>query len=109
MWPIAETSSPRISSTIRRIPGAAARREAPLHGPSDQHGPRPEGQRLEHVRAAADPAVHQDLQLAAGHVDDLGQRVERRLRPVELAAAVVRHDDPVQAVLDREAPRPPRS
>ena len=45
---------------------------------------------IEHRRVRADRVAHLD------------ERVERRDRAVDLAAAVVRDDDPVDAVLERE-------
>ena len=51
-------------------------------------------------RRTRDPAAHR------GH--DLRQRLDRAAQRLVGAAAVVRHDDAVRAVLDRRAARPPR-
>ena len=48
-----------------------ARGERPEHRPADEHGPRPEGQRLEHVRAAAHAPVDVDLDAVAHRLDHL--------------------------------------
>ncbi len=60
---------------------------------------RAERQRLDHVEPAADAAVEQHLGAAADRLDDAGSAADGRGRVVELAAAVVRHDDRVDADL----------
>ena len=49
------------------------------------------------------PAVEQHRHAAADRLDDAGQRVERRDRAVDLAAAVVGDDDAVDPVVERAA------
>ena len=71
----------------------AAERE-PEHRPDDhEDGARAECERCHDVGAAANAAVEVDLGPAVHRFDDLGERLERRDRAVELAAAVVRDDD----------------
>ena len=60
------------------------------------------GDRLDDVGAAAERAVDHDLGAAGDGVDDLGQHLHRAAAVIELAAAVVRHVDPVDAVIDRD-------
>src|SRR4030095_11128521 len=55
--------------------------------------------RLHQIAAAAEPAIDEDRDLAADGVDDLRQDLERRRLVVQAAAAVVGHDDPVDALL----------
>ena len=45
-----------------------------------------QAQRLEHVRAALDAAVHQNIDAIADSINDLSQLIERRPRAVELPA-----------------------
>jgi hypothetical protein len=71
-------------------------------GSSDQHGARAEGDCLEDVRAAADTAIHENLELFVDRLHDLGQDVEGSLCPIELPSTVVRDDYRGGAVLDRE-------
>ena len=52
--------------------------------------------------AAADAAVHQHGCVRADLVPHLDERVERGDRAVDLAAAVIRDDDPVDTVLERQ-------
>ena len=86
----------------------AADREAVRVRSAEQHGVRAEGQRLEDVGAATDAAVHQDRRVRSGGVAHLVKRVERGDRAVHLPPAVVRDDDPVDAVLERDPARPRR-
>src|ERR1051325_7606204 len=58
--------------------------------------------RLDDVGAARERAVDDHLGATGRGVHDLGQDVHRAAPVVELAAAVVRDVDPVDAVLDRE-------
>ena len=53
--------------------------------------------------AAADAAVEEDRELVADRLGDRRQGVERGDRAVDLAAAVVGDDDPVDAALRRLA------
>ena len=57
---------------------------------------------LQHVRAAADAAVHVHLAAIADRLGHLRQRVEPGGDPVQLPAAVVRHVHGRGTVLDRE-------
>ena len=50
----------------------------------------------------ADPPVHQHGRVVADRLAHLDERVERGDRAVDLAPAVVRDDDPVDPVLERE-------
>lgn len=59
---------------------------------------RAERERLEDVGPAPDARIEVDRDPAGGGGDDLGQGVERGRDRVELAAAVVRDDDAVDAV-----------
>ena len=77
--------------------------EPPERRAAGQHRACAERERLDDVRAAADPAVDEHLDAAADRLDDLRQHVDRRGDAVELPAAVVRDDDPRGAVLAREA------
>ena len=78
--------------------GLAADRGCVQERPSDEHEVRAERQRLQHVGAAADAAVEHHRHAARGF-RDLRQHPQRRDRAVELAAAVVRHHDAVDAVV----------
>lgn len=77
-------------------------RQPPEHGPPDPAEIGAQRNRLEDISAVPDPAVdvHGDALVHGGN--DLGKRIERRQRAVELPPAVVRHDDPVDVVLQRE-------
>ena len=79
----------------------SAERQAPDVGAAEADGVGAEGERLEHVGAAADAAVEEDRQLVADRLGDRRQGVERGDRAVDLAAAVVGDDD---AVDPRAAP-----
>src|SRR5262249_10491816 len=57
------------------------------------------GQALDDVGALREPAVDHDLGTARDRIDDRWQRVDRRLRVIELAAAVVRDPDELHAHL----------
>ena len=61
-----------------------------------------EGHRLHHVGGAADAAVHQHDRLGQ-RVPYLDERIEGRDGAVDLAAAMVRHDHAVDAVLEGAA------
>ena len=77
-------------------------RKSPHERPSDHHGARPERERLEHVRAAPDPAVDDHVEGVANGIDHAGQGIRPREHGVELAAAVVGHDHAARAVLRRQ-------
>lgn len=74
-------------------------RESPQRHPAQPATLRPERQRLKHICAAADPAVHMHGDPARRGSHALRQRVERSRDAVELAPAVVRHDDARGAVV----------
>src|SRR5688572_7322583 len=82
--------------------GRAGDRGSVEEGPADEDVVRAEREGLQHVGSAADAAVHHD-----GHVAGLGHRAgegaQRRDAVVELAAAVVRHEDAIHAALARNA------
>ena len=83
-----------------RVPALPVQREAVQVRPADEHRVGAERQRLEGVAARADPGVEEHGHLVADRLDDRSERVERRDRPVDLTAAVVRDDDAVDLVLD---------
>ena len=58
-------------------------------------------QRLDHVGAAADAAIDDDVRAPANRFDDFRQHVDRTDALIELAPTMVRHIDAVDAVLDR--------
>ena len=93
------SSSSRSSSSTCADALLAAGREAAEDGPAGERRARAEGERLEHVGAAADAAVDQHLDPLADRLDHLGQGVQRRGDAVELAPAVVRDDHRGRAVL----------
>src|SRR3954452_2471271 len=80
----------------------AAGRQPPEDRTSDEHRARTESQRPQHVRAAPYAAVEVDVDAPADGLRHLRQRVQRAGHAVELAAAVVRHDDSVGPVLAGE-------
>ena len=95
-------SASRQRSTCR-TPVVPAERE-PVHPrPPDERRLCPERDRLEHVGPGAHAGVEEDLGAVADGVDDAGQRVQRADRAVDLAAAVVGHDDGVHAGVDGAA------
>ena len=59
--------------------------------------------RLDDVGAAAERAVDHDLGAALHGVDDLRQHMHRAAAVIELAAAMVRNVNPVDAVIDASA------
>ncbi len=79
----------------------AADREAVGVRPAEQDGVGAEGQRLQHVRAAPDAAVHQHHGVGPDRLPDLHECIQRRDGAVDLAAAVVGDHDPVDAALAR--------
>ena len=71
-------------------------------GPAGHAGPGAEGDRLDDVAPPPHPAVADHLEAIADRVDDRCDEVDRRRRRVELAAAVVRQGDRLDAVLGGE-------
>src|SRR5687768_14878452 len=84
-----------------RNTGFAGDGEAPELRPADEAGLGAERERLDDIAAAAHAAVDEDRDAPFDGRDNVGQSVDRRRRTVELAAAMVRHDEPVNAVIDR--------
>ncbi len=76
--------------------------EPPEHRAPGQRRAGAEREGLDDVGAAPDAAVDEHLDAAVDRLDHLGQDVDRRRDPVELAPAVVGDDDPRGAVLARE-------
>ena len=74
--------------------------QAPEIRPADTHGRRPERQRLEQVGASPEAAIDQQRDTAAHGGRDLGEGFDAGEAGVFRATAVVRHEDPVDAVLD---------
>src|SRR5690606_9314370 len=68
--------------------------------PPDEAGAGTERHGLQHVRAAADAAVHEDLHAPTCRLDDRRQDVDGGRHAIELAAAVVGDDNAVDAVFD---------
>ena len=66
----AESMPPRRTSRTFSTPGLAVGGEAPEVGAADHHRAGAEGERLDDVAAAADAAVHDDLDLVADRVGD---------------------------------------
>src|SRR5579859_3909096 len=84
----------------------AAGRERVGVRPADADRARAEREGLERIRAAADATVEEHRDPAGDRGHDPGQCVERRDRAIDLAAAVIRDDESVDAVLQRGARRP---
>ena len=68
----------------------------------------PERERGDYVHSPTHSAIEIDLARISCGLDHLLERIERRDRTIELPAPVVRDHDPVDAMLDRDAARPPR-
>ena len=100
--PSASAISSRSSSSTPCDTRLAADCEAGGDRPADERRPCAEGQRLDHVGAAPEAAVDVDLAAPSAASTTSGSASSRGGHPVELAAAVVRDPDPVDAVLDRE-------
>jgi hypothetical protein len=79
--------------------GFAARGDGIAPGAAEHAGPGAEGQRLDHVEAAAHAAVHQHFEPVADGIGDARQGGDAGGDAVELAAAVVGDDDAVDAGL----------
>ena len=75
----------------------AAGGDGPGPPPTDQTGLGAEGEQLDHVEAVADAPVGQHLDLVAHRLDHARQGPGRRGDGVDLAAAVVRHHQAVDA------------
>src|SRR5208282_6070273 len=73
-------------------------------GAAAQTGARAERDRAHHVLAGTDAAVEQDLDRRSDRIDDRRQRRDRGRRAVELAPAMIRHDQRRRASL-RRGPR----
>ena len=82
--------------------GGAAGREAEALELADRDQVRAERERLQDIRPAEKSAVDDDLGATANGLDDLRQHVDRTLAVVELATAMVRHVDALDAVLDAQ-------
>src|SRR5262249_16555551 len=87
--------SERARHTVRTV-GA----ETPERGATARDDLRAAREPLHDVRAAIEAAVDDDLREPAHRVDDRRQRVDRALRVIELASAVVGHPDEPYADLD---------
>src|SRR3954452_25254111 len=74
--------------------------ERPERRPADEAGRSAERQGFDHIAAAPHAAVEQYRNASGDGLDDRRQDVERRRRAIELAAAVIGYDDPVDSVLD---------
>ena len=81
--------------------GLARHGQAPELRARDQHRVRPQHEGLDDIGAAPDAAVHQHGHTALHGVDDRRQRFQRTRSTVELPAAVVGDDEPVDTQLDR--------
>ena len=77
-----------------------AERERLQLADADHRGAARDG--FQDVRAAHEAAVDDELGFAARDADDLGQELDRAAAVIELAAAVIRHVDDVDAVLHAE-------
>jgi hypothetical protein len=89
----AHPQSARVSPLF--TPGS----EPPQRRPACEHPLRTERERLDDVRSAPNPAVHEHDEAIARGLDDLWERVERRSHPIELTTAVIRDDDSVDTGL----------
>src|SRR3569833_1002573 len=76
--------------------------EAEGHDAPDEGALGAEREGLEQILAGADAAIHQHFGLVADGIDDLGQDANGGGRAIELAAAVVGHDNGIGAVVDGE-------
>src|SRR3954454_12362631 len=83
-------------------PRPAGRRQ-PVHvKPADDDAIGTENDRLDEIGAAGDRAVDPDLAAPADRINDLRQYRDRSDPLVELPAAVVRHVDDIDPVIDRD-------
>src|SRR2546425_12475388 len=76
--------------------------ETPKDRPAHEDGFRSEGQRLEDVGPSADASIQVDFRPPGYGSHDVREDVQRPERRIELAPAMVRDDDPRDAMLDRE-------
>src|SRR6266508_174751 len=83
-------------------PGLPRGGQAQALQPAETDALRAENDRLDHVRAAHEAAVHHDLRAARDRRHHLGKHVERAPAVVELAAAVVGDVDHLHSVLAAE-------
>ena len=81
-------------------PGFAASGERPTLETADTGSACAERNRLQHVRAAINTAVDDDLGASPDRLDDLGKHFKRPRCAVELPAAVVGHVDRVASGFD---------
>lgn len=77
-------------------------RQSPQRDPPNPTTLRPQRQRLKHIRPTPNPPIHMDRNTARRRFHAFRKRVESSRDPVELTAAVVRHDDAGRAVEHRE-------
>ena len=98
-------SSRRISSTCS-TPFDPPNASPYIAGRPTSTARAPSASAIDDVGAAPYAAVEIDLGAVADGFDDLGKRLERRDRAVELTPAVVRDDDARGAVLAREVAHP---
>ena len=75
--------------------GFATGGQRPGPGPADHHTVGTQRERAEHIHAAADAAIHQNLGLPADGRDNAGQFAGRCSNTIELTAAVVGHHDAI--------------
>src|SRR5258708_18038140 len=82
--------------------GLALGGERPALQPADADEISAGYNRLDDVGAAADRAIDHDLGAAGDGVDAFRQYMHRTAAMVELASTVVRHVDPIHAVIERD-------
>src|SRR5258708_1983402 len=80
----------------------AKRQPVNIGAPKENSGSA-KSQGLENVWAGAHAAVEQNGDRAAHRAGDGWKRVQSGNRPIHLAAAMIRHDDPVHSMLDGES------
>ena len=85
----------RVEQVGQPLPAGTGHRPDP--GAADQHAPRAERERLEHVDPAANAPVHEHLEPVAHRGNDAGQLGDRGSDAVELAAAVIGHDHAIRS------------
>jgi hypothetical protein len=100
---IATSNSSRSISKTWATPSAPADSQTPHDGASDHHGLGSQPDRLQHIGAAPDPAVHQYRGSALDRIHDLDQRVQGRRRPVKLSPAVIGDHDAVDPMIHRDS------
>ena len=79
-------------------PGLAKGGQPPDVRPSDANASGAEGKGLEDIGAPPESAVDENRQLALDPVDDFREALDRASHTLLRSPAVVRHDDPVDAV-----------